>query len=85
MVSQNEGEAISESGQLIGKSGKSLRNTKRAAQNRNAQKAFRQRKERYIKDLEAKAKNFDQILIENKSLKLEIFELRKIIQSIQDK
>lgn len=29
--------------------------TKRAAQNRNAQKAFRQRRHKYVKDLEAKA------------------------------
>ncbi|CAG8729470.1 18400_t:CDS:1, partial [Acaulospora morrowiae] len=36
-----------------------LTNSKRAAQNRAAQRAFRQRKDRYIKDLEAKAKDLD--------------------------
>lgn len=46
-----------------------LSGTKRAAQNRNAQKAFRQRKEKYIKDLEATA-------AETTSLKQTIEELR---------
>lgn len=36
-------------------------NTKRAEQNRNAQKAFRGRREKYIKDLEAKSKEVDQL------------------------
>jgi bZIP transcription factor len=36
-----------------------LASTKRAAQNRAAQRAFRQRKERYIKTLEQKATEFD--------------------------
>lgn len=63
------GERINERGQLVGKSGKLLRNTKRAAQNRCAQKAFRIRREKYIRDLEEKAKRFDQILQENEMLK----------------
>lgn len=43
--------------------------TKRAAQNRSAQKAFRQRKDRYVKELE-------QLFQENKQLKQTIEELR---------
>lgn len=39
--------------------GRVLASTKRAAQNRAAQRAFRQRKDRYIKSLEQKANEFD--------------------------
>lgn len=39
--------------------GRILATTKRAAQNRAAQRAFRQRKERYIKSLEQKATEYD--------------------------
>ncbi|CAI1838577.1 hypothetical protein SEUBUCD646_0B03720 [Saccharomyces eubayanus] len=52
-----------------GSSGKTLRNTRRAAQNRTAQKAFRQRKEKYIKTLEQKSKIFDDLLAENNYFK----------------
>lgn len=55
--------------QLISSSGKTLRNTRRAAQNRTAQKAFRQRKEKYIKNLEQKSKIFDDLLAENNNFK----------------
>lgn len=65
----NEGERYNNKGQLIGKSGKLLRDTKRAAQNRYAQKAFRLRREKYIKDLEEKAKRYDEIIEENDRLK----------------
>lgn len=44
--------------------------SKRAAQNRAAQRAFRQRKERYVKDLEKKAKLMDE-------WKLELDQLRQ--------
>src|SRR5277367_1959723 len=40
-------------------SGRQLATSKRAAQNRAAQRAFRHRKERYIKSLEEKANNYD--------------------------
>ncbi|CEP61293.1 bZIP transcription factor LALA0_S02e11122g [Lachancea lanzarotensis] len=69
---------------LAGKSGKPLSNTKRAAQNRSAQKAFRQRRDRYIKDLEAKAEEFDRLDAqvaalsqENESLKRYVIELEQ--------
>ena len=39
--------------------GRMLAQSKRAAQNRAAQRAFRQRKERYIKSLEQKANDYD--------------------------
>ncbi|CAI2020423.1 hypothetical protein SEUBUCD646_0H00850 [Saccharomyces eubayanus] len=72
----NEGEKYNLDGQLIGKTGKPLRNTKRAAQNRSAQKAFRHRREKYIKNLEEKSKIFDGLVKENDELK-KIIDLLK--------
>lgn len=65
----NNGEKYNQNGELIGRTGKPLRNTKRAAQNRSAQKAFRQRREKYIKALEEKARLYDDLLRENMELK----------------
>lgn len=77
IVVYNQGERLNEYGQLIGKSGKLLRNTRRAAQNRNAQKAFRKRREQYIKNLEEKSRKFDSIVKENESLKRSIHLLKQ--------
>ncbi|CAI4036345.1 hypothetical protein SMKI_15G1860 [Saccharomyces mikatae IFO 1815] len=74
----NEGERYNNDGLLIGKTGKPLRNTKRAAQNRSAQKAFRQRREKYIKNLEEKSKLFDSLVEENS-------ELKKMVESLKSK
>ncbi|CAI4051283.1 hypothetical protein SKDZ_15G1810 [Saccharomyces kudriavzevii ZP591] len=74
----NEGERYNNDGQLIGKTGKLLRNTKRAAQNRSAQKAFRKRREKYIKDLEEKSNLFDELVKENS-------ELKNMIKSLKSK
>ncbi|CCF57581.1 hypothetical protein KAFR_0C05900 [Kazachstania africana CBS 2517] len=76
-LAHNSGEKYNDYGQLIGKSGKVLRDTKRAAQNRYAQKAFRLRREKYIKGLEKKAEEFDALLTENSKLKELVEELRK--------
>ena len=51
--------------------------SKRAAQNRAAQRAFRQRKERYIKDLEKKAKLMDEWKLELDQLRSQNRELRE--------
>lgn len=63
-------------GKMVGGSGdeagSKVKNTKRAAQNRAAQQAFRQRKEQYVKDLESKA-----TLIEATQAKLEAAEARE--------
>ncbi|KAL3230035.1 hypothetical protein RNJ44_01398 [Nakaseomyces bracarensis] len=72
----NNGEKYNENGELIGKTGKPLRNTKRAAQNRSAQKAFRQRREKYIKALEEKARQYDSLLKEN-------LELKNMVESLK--
>lgn len=51
--------------------------SKRAAQNRAAQRAFRQRKERYVKDLEKKAKQMDEWKMELDQLRRQNQELRE--------
>ncbi|KNZ63192.1 hypothetical protein VP01_1175g4 [Puccinia sorghi] len=40
-----------------------LKNTKRAAQNRAAQRAFRERKDRYVRELEARSAQFEEYLV----------------------
>lgn len=64
---------------------KALRNTKRAVQNRNAQKAFRLRKERYIKLLENKSRKFDELMKDVQRLKTENLSLKNRIWELEDK
>lgn len=59
--------------------------TKRAAQNRNAQKAFRQRKEKYIKDLEATAAQVEILKQTVEDLKTENLQLRDYTLNLQSK
>lgn len=51
--------------------------SKRAAQNRAAQRAFRQRKEKYVKELERKAKLMDEWKIELEQLRQQNRELKE--------
>ncbi|KAI7903418.1 uncharacterized protein BX663DRAFT_551687 [Cokeromyces recurvatus] len=51
--------------------------TKRAAQNRAAQRAFRQRKERHIKELEEKVKRMDEWKVEIEQLRQKNKELER--------
>ncbi|KAI7903468.1 uncharacterized protein BX663DRAFT_31037 [Cokeromyces recurvatus] len=59
--------------------------SKRAAQNRAAQKAFRQRREQYIKDLEAKAKLIDTWQEELLALRNENKELRERVSLLESR
>lgn len=59
--------------------------TKRAAQNRNAQRAFRQRKEKYIKDLEAKAAETDHLKQTIEELRAENLQLRDYTLALQSR
>ena len=79
----NVGERYNARGELIGRSGKVLRDTKRAAQNRSAQKAFRVRREKYIKGLEVKGRQFDVVVRENTELKRRIGQLESRVQELQ--
>ncbi|KAG5301881.1 bZIP transcription factor [Histoplasma ohiense] len=62
-----------------------LSTSKRAAQNRAAQRAFRQRKEGYIRKLEEQVKDYE-ILVENyKAIQAENYQLREYIISLQSR
>ncbi|KAJ2895464.1 transcription factor kapC [Zalerion maritima] len=60
-----------------------LSQSKRAAQNRAAQRAFRQRKEGYIKKLEEQVKQYEVMENSYKALTQENFQLRNYIIALQ--
>jgi len=64
--------------------GRTLNQNKRAAQNRAAQRAFRQRKERYIKTLEEKATRYDLAEIQLGDLRKENVYLRDYVVRLQN-
>ncbi|KAK4619659.1 Putative transcription factor kapC [Fulvia fulva] len=62
-----------------------LSTSKRAAQNRAAQRAFRQRKEGYIKKLEEQVKDYQNMEQNYKALQNENYQLREYILSLQSR
>ncbi|EME88521.1 uncharacterized protein MYCFIDRAFT_89211 [Pseudocercospora fijiensis CIRAD86] len=62
-----------------------LSTSKRAAQNRAAQRAFRQRKEGYIKKLEEQVKEFQTMDQNYKTLQNENYQLREYILGLQSR
>ncbi|KAL1919522.1 uncharacterized protein VTP21DRAFT_2215 [Calcarisporiella thermophila] len=62
---------------------KALTNSRRAAQNRAAQRAFRQRKERYVKDLEAKARDFEALKVAFDTVRKENEMLHDMVAGLQ--
>lgn len=69
----------------INRQGRPLTNTKRAQQNRQAQRAFRQRKEMYIKDLEAKVHELKASKDTIDALRQENIQLRDYILALQSR
>lgn len=65
--------------------GRMLSNTKRAHQNRQAQRAFRQRKEMYIKELEAKVHELKASKETISALRQENIQLRDYILALQSR
>ncbi|CAN6627412.1 hypothetical protein TRVA0_011S01398 [Trichomonascus vanleenenianus] len=70
---------------MVSRQGRLLSQSKRAKQNRAAQRAFRQRKEVYIKDLEAKVQELQQSKAVIEALEKENRELRDYIMALQSK
>ncbi|KAK5137442.1 hypothetical protein LTR08_008420 [Meristemomyces frigidus] len=68
-----------------GKGKRELSTSKRAAQNRAAQRAFRQRKEGYIKKLEEQVKEFQNMEQNYRSLQNENYQLREYILNLQSR
>lgn len=66
-----------------GRKKRELSQSKRAAQNRAAQRAFRQRKEGYIKKLEQQVKEYEDMGTSFKSLQAEHYALREYTGHLQ--
>jgi len=62
-----------------------LSTSKRAAQNRAAQRAFRQRKEGYIKKLEEQVRDYEMLNNNFKAVQAENYQLRDYIISLQSR
>ena len=85
-LSINEhGTPVDEKGLPLIHNGKALTNTKRAAQNRAAQRAFRQRRDQYVKDLEVKVTQVKYLEETIEALKTENMQLRDYILGLQSK
>jgi hypothetical protein len=65
------------------KAKRELSQSKRAAQNRAAQRAFRQRKEGYIKKLEQQVKDFETMQNDYTEVQRENYSLREYVISLQ--
>lgn len=61
---------------------KAVQTAKRAAQNRAAQRAFRQRRERYVKDLEIRVKEMDAMQEEMSKLAEQNMSYRKQVENL---
>ncbi|KAI4174083.1 MAG: hypothetical protein LQ343_002529 [Gyalolechia ehrenbergii] len=80
------GEGGLDGNQSDGKKGKrELSTSKRAAQNRAAQRAFRQRKEGHIKELETQVKDYNALSESYKVLQAENYQLRDYIITLQSR
>jgi len=62
-----------------------LSTSKRAAQNRAAQRAFRQRKEEYIKSLKDQVKDYEAMADRYKAMQAENYQLRDYIITLQSR
>ncbi|KAL8720407.1 MAG: hypothetical protein Q9225_002727 [Loekoesia sp. 1 TL-2023] len=86
MMNVSTGEGGADGNQSDGKKGKrELSTSKRAAQNRAAQRAFRQRKEGHIKELEAQVKDYNALSESYKALQAENYQLRDYIITLQSR
>ncbi|KAL8899005.1 MAG: hypothetical protein Q9207_006414 [Kuettlingeria erythrocarpa] len=86
MLNAPVGESGVDGNQSDSKKGKrELSTSKRAAQNRAAQRAFRQRKEGHIKELEQQVKDYNALSENFKVLQAENYQLRDYIISLQSR
>jgi len=69
----------------VRKGRRELSTSKRAAQNRAAQRAFRQRKEQYIQTLKSQVSNYEQMATNYKNLEKENLILREYIIQLQSR
>lgn len=82
--SQQEGDlSTATQGDVLTKHGRPLSNTKRAAQNRAAQRAFRERRDQHFKEIEAKARQVDEALSSASMHKQRYDDLLKTIAGLR--
>ncbi|KAF6842032.1 bZIP transcription factor [Colletotrichum plurivorum] len=77
--------ALDDAGAEGRKAKRELSQSKRAAQNRAAQRAFRQRKEHYIKKLEQQVRDYLEVENSYKALQSESFALREYVLILQSR
>ncbi|KAL8672119.1 MAG: hypothetical protein Q9168_003393 [Polycauliona sp. 1 TL-2023] len=86
IMNSNAGDSGGDGNQSDSKKGKrELSTSKRAAQNRAAQRAFRQRKEGHIKQLETQVKDYNTLSESFKNLEAENYQLRDYIINLQSR
>jgi hypothetical protein len=67
------------------KASRRVSNTKRAAQNRSAQRAFRQRKDKYVKELESRAAEVEHLKQTIEELRHDNLQLRNYTLALQSR
>ncbi|KAJ9142840.1 hypothetical protein NKR19_g7057 [Coniochaeta hoffmannii] len=82
MESADMGDVVMADGR---KAKRELSQSKRAAQNRAAQRAFRQRKELYIKKLEQEVRDYAEMEANFKAMQTENYALRQYVISLQSR
>lgn len=82
MDAMDMGDAVMADGR---KAKRELSQSKRAAQNRAAQRAFRQRKELYIKKLEQEVRDYAEMENNFKAMQTENYALRQYVISLQSR
>lgn len=87
IMNPGAGDSGGDDGASDGRKGgkRELSTSKRAAQNRAAQRAFRQRKEGHIKTLETQVREFNSLSENFKALQSENYQLRDYIISLQSR
>ncbi|MCJ1472687.1 hypothetical protein MMC13_001336 [Lambiella insularis] len=87
MMSNSPGESGGDENGSDGKKGgkRELSTSKRAAQNRQAQRAFRQRKEGHIKKLEEQVRDYNLLNENYKAVQAENYQLRDYIINLQSR
>lgn len=68
---------------LLARNGRPLNTTKRAAQNRAAQRAFRARRDEYVRTVEEKAKQLDEAMSASQTYKHRYEEALRTIESLR--
>lgn len=84
-LASDSGQQVETSKEKLASGRRNLSTTKRAAQNRNAQKAFRQRRDKYVKELETTAAEVAELHKTIEELRQENLQLRDYTLALQSR